>query len=416
MITSLMRTYLTRSLQPFTFTNQYDDKLNYEQTEQLGLYVHIPFCRTLCSFCPYCKETYDAKQAQAYLQALLQEIDLVGQMQQGRKRVTSLYFGGGTPALMLQDLATIITKLHTYFAIEGGIGVELHPGDVNETVLQTLKAAGVTMISLGIQSFQAESLHALGRTPVDFARIFQAVRQAEFSVVDVDLIFAIPGQTTKTLLADIETAFTLGATQISTYPFIDFTFADNAYKPLPEQQKKQMLQAIATYCAETGRERTSVWTFAKTNTQKYSSVTRDNFLGFGVSATTLLKDQFKINTFSIPAYIERIEQGQLPTALTLKFNLRQRAVYYLFWRAYSTEINQSEFKQFFDVDLHQLYGLEMWIAKIFKLVVLVNGNYQLTTKGAYYYHLIEQAYTTAYIDRMWHVARTEAFPEKITLK
>ncbi|MGL6056979.1 MAG: coproporphyrinogen-III oxidase family protein [Culicoidibacterales bacterium] len=414
--TSMMRTYLTRSFKPFTFINQYDNLLEYEQNEQLGLYVHIPFCRTICSFCPYCKETYDPKVAQSYLQALLQEIELVGHMQTGKKQVTSLYFGGGTPALMLQDLGTIIAKLQDYFEIRDGIGVELHPSDVNEHVLTTLKACGVTMISLGIQSFQAESLQALGRTPVDFTRIFQAVRAAEFAVVDVDLIFAIPGQSETTLLADIETAFTLGATQISTYPFIDFTFADNAYKPLPERQKKQMLQAIADYCVQTGRERTSVWTFAKQHTGKYSSVTRDNFLGFGVSATTLLKTQFKVNTFSIPAYIQRIQQGQLPTALTLKFNLRQRAVYYLFWRAYSTEIKQSEFKAFFDIELNQLYGFEMWCAQLLKLVNLENGMYTLTTKGAYYYHLIEQAYTTAYIDKMWHIARTEAFPEKITLK
>lgn len=416
MLTSMMRTYLTRSFKPFHFTDEYTSELEYEATQQLGLYVHIPFCRTLCSFCPYCKESYDVKLAQNYLQALLGEIRFVGSMQTGRKKVTSLYFGGGTPALMLNDLGTIIETLQQYYEIEGGIGVELHPSDVNEHVLSTLKAIGVSMISIGIQSFQANSIKALGRTPVDFVNIFKAVRAAAFDVVDVDLIFAIPGQTEATLLEDIETAFTLGATQISTYPFIDFTFADNAYKPLPEKQKKQMLKAIANYCDETGRDRTSVWTFAKANTEKYSSVTRDNFLGFGVSATTLLKDQFKINTFSIPAYIERVEQRELPTALTTKFSLRQRAVYYLFWRAYSTQISSNDFQTFFGRELSSLYGFELGLARLIGLATKQDNTYHLTTKGAYYYHLIEQAYTTAYIDKMWNIARTTPFPKEIELK
>ena len=67
-----------------------------------------------------------------------------------------------------------------------------------------------------------------------------------------------------------------------------------------------MLNAISEYCKKTGRDRTAVWTFAKKKTKKYSSVTRDNFLGFGVSATTLLREEFKINTFSIDAYMDRI--------------------------------------------------------------------------------------------------------------
>lgn len=416
MFTSLMRAYLTRSFQPFIFTDHYDEHLNYEDTQQLGLYVHIPFCRTLCSFCPYCKQKYDSNLAKQYVDALLTEIKLVGSMQIGKKKVTSLYFGGGTPALLLHDLGRIINTLQHYYEIDGGIGVELHPNDINPFVLSTLKSFGVSMISIGIQSFQSEHLHTIGRIPFDYAYIFQTIRAACFDVIDVDLIFAIPGQTHETLIKDIETAFSLGATQISTYPFIDFTFAHNTYKPLPEKQKKKMLSAIADYCEQTGRERTSVWTFAETNTQKYSSVTRDNFLGFGVSATTLLKEQFKINTFSIPAYIERIQANQLPTALTTRFTLRQRAVYYLFWRAYSTEINPAEFETFFAIKLEDLYGLELLIAKLIGLIKVQNNCYILTNKGAYYYHLIEQAYTTAYIDKMWNISRKTPFPKKIILK
>jgi coproporphyrinogen III oxidase-like Fe-S oxidoreductase len=415
-LTSLIRIYLTRSLKPFEFKNCHTKELDFEKQRDLGLYVHFPFCRSLCSFCPYCKVGYDKGLAKQYKAALLKEIELVGSKLKSPKEVTSLYFGGGTPALMADDLKDVIEEIKKYFILRQGIGVELHPEDVNAWTLDKLKAAGVTMISVGIQSFHRECLSALGRKPTDYTKAFEMIRQANFDVIDVDLIFALPNQTEEILINDIETAFDLGATQISTYPFIDFTFASNRYKPLPERQKKKMLQAISDHCRKTGRERTAVWTFAKKNTGRYSSITRDNFLGFGVSATTLLKDQFKINTFSIEGYIERINHHQLPTSLTLEFSLRQRAVYYLFWSAYSMHIDGDKFKELFGLSLSKLYGFELWLCEKLGFIKKANNSYRLTDKGAYYYHFIEQVYTTAYIDKMWNISRNTAFPEKVVLK
>ena len=95
----------------------------------------------------------------------------------------------------------------------------------------------------------------------------------------------------------------------------------------------------------------------------YSSMTRDHFLGFGCSAATLLRDQFKINTFSVEEYCRRIDEGKLPTSLTLRFSLRQRMVYYLFWTAYSTEVDAGAFEQFFGVPLKKMYGMELRLAQ-----------------------------------------------------
>ncbi|HHW58160.1 MAG TPA: hypothetical protein GXX15_11015 [Clostridia bacterium] len=177
-----------------------------------------------------------------------------------------------------------------------------------------------------------------------------------------------------------------------------------------------MVYKANRYCHENGYERTSVWTFAKKNTGKYSSITRDNFLGFGVSATTLLKDQFKINTFSINEYTKRVEEEKLPTALTLKFSLRQRMVYYLFWNVYSLKIDPQKFKKFFGVSLNKVFGLELLFCRILGFIRVKDNVYYVTERGAYYYHYIEQVYTTAYIDKMWNVLRMTLFPTEIVLK
>lgn len=145
-------------------------------------------------------------------------------------------------------------------------------------------------------------------------------------------------------------------------------------------------------------------------------MTRDNFLGFGCSATTLLREQFKINTFSLEEYCRRIESSQLPTSLTLHFSVRQRRVYWLFWTAYSTEVKTEDFKKFFGKSLKRMYGLELKMAKLMGFITEKQDTFCLTLKGAFYYHYYENFYTLSYINKMWGIMRREAFPDKIILK
>ena len=144
-------------------------------------------------------------------------------------------------------------------------------------------------------------------------------------------------------------------------------------------------------------------------------MTRDNFLGFGCSATTLLRDQFKINTFSVEEYCKRIAEQKLATSLTIRFTERQRMIYYLFWTAYSTRVDSRDFEKFFGKPLKKMYGFELWLARILGFVKEESGVYEMTLKGAFYYHYYENFYTLAYIDKMWGIMRKEAFPEKIEL-
>ncbi len=415
LITNLTRMWLTRSIKPFVFKNEYDMQLSYEACDSLGLYVHIPFCKSICNFCPYCKVKYAKELCDRYIDALLREIHLVGSQHPGKKVVTSLYFGGGTPALAVNRLKEIIDAIQEHFVITEGIGVELHPDNISQSVLQTLKQAGVTKISIGIQSFQKKFQNILGRTDFDVAKIKQALSAIPFETVSMDFIFALPTQTFDDLKADIDAAFQNGANHIAIYPFIDFTFTSSTVTAMSKKEKRTLLNAITQYCIAKGYSRSSIWTFSSKADARYSSMTRDNCLGFGCSATTLLKDQFKVNTFSVDEYCKRIDEEKLPTSLTLRFNVRQRMVYYLFWTAYSMKVNSEDFERFFGVPLKSMYGTEFKIARLLGFVTEENGIYSLTPKGAFYYHYYENFYTLAYIDKMWGIMRKEAFPERIEL-
>lgn len=414
-LADLTRMWLTRTVQPFTFKNEYYERLPFSECENLGLYIHIPFCKSICSFCPYCKVKYSKELCDRYLDALIREINLVGGQFAGKKKVTSLYFGGGTPVLVADRMYEIIEAVREHYEITEGIGVELHPDNVTVPTLQILKASGVTKISIGIQSFQEKYQNILGRNIVDMAAMTQALAAVPFETVSMDFIFALPGQTFEDLKKDIDTAFENGANHIAIYPFIDFTFTKSTVPAMPKKEKRALLDSVTRYCQEKGYDRNSIWTFSKEKHASYSSMTRDNFLGFGCSATTLLKDQFKINTFSVEDYCKRIDAGKLPTSLTIRFSLRQRMVYYLFWTAYSTRVNSYDFEKFFGVPLKKMYGFEIWLAKLLGFVRENNGTYGMTQKGAFYYHYYENFYTLAYINKMWGIMRKEAFPECIKL-
>ncbi len=415
LFTTLTRNWLTRSLQPFVFKNEYENRLEFEHEDQLGLYVHIPFCRQLCNFCPYCKQPYDETVCHEYVDHLIREIHMVGSQLTQKKQVTSLYFGGGTPALAAARIGEIVLALQQHFIITEGVGVELHPDNVDEETLAMLRSAGVSKISIGIQAFGDKFLDLLGRKPFEPEQMAAALQKVPFDTVSMDFIFALPNQTFEDLKSDMEMAFSMGANHVAIYPFINFTFTDSSVGTMAKREKRKLLDDITLYCRAKGYTRDSIWTFSNVPEAKYSSMTRENFLGFGCSATTLLRNQFKINTFSVADYQGRIAENNLPTSLTLRFTKRQRMIYYLFWTAYSTQVDTKAFEQFFGEKLPTYYGFELWVAKKLGFITEENGIFRMTLKGAFYYHYYESFYTLSYIDKMWSVMRNHAFPEEIRL-
>ena len=141
------------------------------------------------------------------------------------------------------------------------MGLELHPDNVTEETLTVLKDAGVTKISIGIQSFCDKYQKILGRKLVDPSKMKSALSSVRFETVSMDFIFALPEQTFEDLKFDVDTAFSIGANHVAIYPFIDFAFTDSRVSAMPKKQKRKLLDAITKYCQSKGYSRTSIWTF-----------------------------------------------------------------------------------------------------------------------------------------------------------
>ena len=409
MMIRLLKLLLGKTAKKFEFKPfQHELPVSFEKA---GLYVHVPFCVTLCDFCPYFKIQFDPALAEKYADALLKELDLVKE-RYAVAFVPSVYFGGGTPALISHRLEQVNTKIRQLFGSGCSLAIELHPDNLIPRIMDDLSEAQFNMISIGIQSFDPFLLENLGRnTPQSPEKKLSLLSRYAFKTVDMDLIFGIPGQTPALLSDDFKRAVQAGATQISTYPFIDFSYANNKGKPLKKKNMKPLLEELIKTADSEGFQRSSVWTFKKKGSEKYSSITRDFFIGMGPSATTLTLERFYINTFSVQHYCDTIDQGMRPISVQLDFSERNRMLYWLFWSCYEMTLSQKRFEAIFNKSLHEVFGFYLNLGCRLKLLEPTADGYQLTQKGSYLYHLAEQALTHAYIDKTWKTCYQQPWPE-----
>jgi len=390
--------------------------------ESLNLYIHLPFCRQLCPFCPYMKEVYDPAVSAAYQGALLQELDSYRRLW-GDVNIESVYFGGGTPSLTPEIVESTLSWIARNFHLGHEVGVEVYPLDIQPAVISTLKNSGVSLASLGVQSFNGRLLHQLGRDyDGTLARqASQRLLEAGFATVDIDLIFAIPTQSQEEAEADIETAVKLGADQISTYPLLYFSYAPirkqlhkAGLTALPWQRERQMLEAIARITREAGYQRTSIWSFNKPGTIRYTTVTKDAFIGIGASGSSRIGDYFKLNTFSVAEYIKAVKEGS-PLALATQLNAGDKMAYWLFWRGYDLAVDTNTFRSIFGQDLPYPVRALFSLLKLLGITRRQGNTIRLTETGAYLFHLLEKEYTHAYLETLWNACLQEAWPRRVVL-
>jgi oxygen-independent coproporphyrinogen-3 oxidase len=188
-----------------------------------SLYVHIPYCQAKCPYCDFNSYAAATWPEADYTRALVQEMERRrGEFPFAGESLRTVFFGGGTPSLFAaESIGTILEAANRRFPIERGaeITLEANPGTLGEAKLAGLRAAGVNRLSLGAQSFNNETLKFLGRIhDADQTRRAVAMAQrAGFDRLNLDLIFAVPGQTPEGVLADLGQAAALGPDHISAY-------------------------------------------------------------------------------------------------------------------------------------------------------------------------------------------------------
>jgi oxygen-independent coproporphyrinogen-3 oxidase len=194
LLTRVVRTYLTGRDSEYVFRAH--STPTFQDVYKTNLYIHIPFCKNLCPYCPYNKVEYDAKLVGPYIHALLNEIDMYHALY-GSIEISSIYIGGGTPTLLTDELEIVFEQLGERFQIAGDICIETSPNDLDADKVDKLQKYQVGLISLGVQSFQDRWLRLIGRKyqASILDGVIRVLVDGNFKSINIDLLFALPGQT-----------------------------------------------------------------------------------------------------------------------------------------------------------------------------------------------------------------------------
>jgi len=194
-----------------------------------GLYIHIPFCSTICSYCDFFILKNENDELDNYINYLLKEIDIFVEQNGNELKIDSIFIGGGTPSLLSpEQLATVISKLKQSFTFTDDIEIsmESNPASLDLPKLNEYKSIGVNRISMGVQSFVKRELGILKRnhSPKIAEKALSAAVQSGIETINLDLIFSVPGQSLSTWTYSLEKALDMGTNHLSTY---NLTFEEN---------------------------------------------------------------------------------------------------------------------------------------------------------------------------------------------
>lgn len=418
--TKIGRRFFVGNKQKFVFVKK--EKIEIPALNKIDLYLHIPFCKNMCPYCPYNRIAYDKKLVQPYLEAVLNELDFYYK-KFGEIEISSIYIGGGTPTNLIDELDIIINSLRKKFFISGDICIETSPADLDEDIIKKLKNMSIDLISIGVQSFDDKYLKIL-RRKYDAKKAEEAVRlalSANFKSVNIDLMFVLPNQDSKDILADLDEAIKLKVNQVTTYPLFTFPYTSvgqhlrlNKIRMPNFFKRRKMYKEIYNHCIKNDYKQVSVWGFKKGEIPRYSSVTRNTYVGIGAGACSKLPNIFYFNTFSVKDYIDTALSKKLPVALTMEITPLLGKYYWLYWRFYDTKINKKDLTKIFgskDLKIRFLFA----ILKVIKLCKETNKELILTERGSFYVHLLQNYFILNYINKVWTIAKRESWPKKIEI-
>lgn len=390
--------------------------------ERTSFYLHVPFCRHFCPYCPYTKFPYHPESEEPFVRAAIAETDWWAE-RIGPAEITSLYIGGGTPTLALGAVEQVLRHVQNRFRLTGEIGLETNPADIDAEVIARLRDLNVNLISLGVQSFEPQNLKLLGRgyAPEVAAQALESLARAGFASLNADLMFALPGQSTSSVISDLERAAALGADQITTYPLYTFPYtAVGKHLRLASLHMPNLLarhehyRAISRWAAENGFERVSVWGFRRGAVPRYSSVTRDGYIGVGPGSGSHLPDGFVLNCFDFESWVERATANRTVVALRMPFSSAMTGWWWLYWRFYDTHIPLEGLDPLLGRDAGKARRW-MRLMQLARLGKRTGNSFDLTQAGSFWLHLAQNYFALNYVNTLWTQARREPWPQAISI-
>ena len=282
-------------------------------TDNIGLYIHVPFCKSKCKYCDFCSSPKNEEYRAQYISALLSELDLYSA---SKPRIDTVFFGGGTPSLLTpEEFSAICKKIGECFdrASEYEFTVEVNPKTLNEDKLRAFSEAGVNRLSIGLQTTHEHQLKSLGRihTFEDFLNSYTMAREFGFDNISVDLMYGIPDQSTESFRETLVRVAELAPEHISVYGLIleegtPFYEMRNSLNFPSEEEEEQMYYLASEILASYGYTHYEISNYAKHGRECKHNLKywRDEeYVGVGLAAHSYLGGVRYSNTESMEEYL-----------------------------------------------------------------------------------------------------------------
>lgn len=362
----------------------------------LSLYVHVPFCDTVCYYCACNKiVTKDRSKAATYLSYLKQEIAMQGKLFSGMNSVEQLHFGGGTPTYFSDaQMGDLMEHLRRNFDFvpdaEGEYSIEIDPRTVDAQRVQSLRAQGFNRLSLGVQDFDPDVQKAVNRIQPaeETIAIMNEARKAGFRSISIDLIYGLPKQSLQTMEQTLSKVIMSNPDRIALY---NYAHMPHLFKPqrrildedLPSPALKlEMLALCISRLTTAGYVYIGMDHFAKPeddlavaqrqgrlhrNFQGYSTHAEMDLVAVGVSAISAVNATYSQNVKTLDEYYELLDQGKLPISRGYKLDtddLLRRIIIQMLMCNFELSIASIEmaypirFASYFAAELERLRALE----------------------------------------------------------
>lgn len=356
-----------------------------------SLYIHIPFCARKCAYCDFASFPNEEGRWEEYILAVRQELEKWAARLVGRK-IATVFIGGGTPSLLpAETIADLLGNVRKLFAVapDAEISMEANPGTLTAEKLAAYKKAGVNRLSLGVQSFDDGLLRALGRihSAQDACDAVRLARGAGFENINLDLMYALPGQTAAQWKTTLDAAIALGVEHISAYSLIveDGTpmaaRVESGAAILPDDEAVIGMQrtAIDTLAAA-GYARYEISNYAKPGYECRHNLVywlRGDYLGIGCAAHSMMDNVRFENAWALEEYLAgntELERREIPTEEQKEemLMLATRTVH---------GMSLADYRETFDEDFEKAHAAALKPLMAGGLVEIQDGCLRLTQSG-----------------------------------
>ena len=363
-----------------------------------GIYIHIPFCRSRCSYCDFATGLYESALAERYVASVVGEIASWHEVDQP-EIVNTIYFGGGTPSLLSPaQLEALMNAVHERFDVlpNAEVTMEMNPGTVTSETLKAFKDLGINRASFGAQTFDDRELARLGRSHSsdDTRQTFSVLREAGFDNVSFDLIAGLPGQTLNDWKRNLDEAFALGPEHLSFYllevhegtPLA--AHIKTGLQPAPDEDlAAEMYRVMLERAAEAGYEHYEISNlclqgFESRHNTKYW--TGAPYYGFGCSAHSFDGASRRwANQRDLAKYVALVEHNGSPLVEDRRLTEADRRAEAVFLgMRMMAGVRTNEFKELFGVDLSAAHADDLRNFQQAGLIEFDGDLLKLTRAGA----------------------------------